>query len=278
MPGRVLIGKELDKVLATLKQNVEGFLSQARRLLLCGDIWLKKGLTSSYLGVTAHFCSNVSKECRLPTLLSTLDSCLKKYWMSGSCHTTKSQPSSLITWWQHLVEIEEGESDTDEREEEGEERDDDGESLMDVEVDDFERKELDHEVIFLFNRLSCFAHHLQLVVRKFDGVSSYRALLQRVHSLLKRVNMSTRATERLVSLCGRKLIRDCPTRWSSTFLVIEKLLQVKSALATVLQQLEWDNLPTSDWKLLENVHRLLKPFAIYASLISGEVYLLLSLW
>ena len=53
-----------------------------------------------------------------------------------------------------------------------------------------ERKELDHDVTFLsFNHLSCFAHFLQLVVRKFDGVSSYRALLQRVYSLLKRVNV-----------------------------------------------------------------------------------------
>ena len=93
--------------------------------------------------------------------------------------------------------MEEGEGSTDEREEEEEEeRDDDDGSLVDVEVDDFDRKELDHEVTFvLFNRLSCFAHLLQLVVQKFDGVSSYRALLQRVHSPLKRVNMSTRATE-----------------------------------------------------------------------------------
>ena len=93
-----------------------------------------------------------------------------------------------------------------------------------------------------------------------------------MYSLLKRVNMLTRATERLVSLCGRKLIKDCPTRWSSTYLVIERLLQVKSALATVLQQLGWDNLPTSDWKQLEKVYKLLTPFA---SLISGEEYVTL---
>ena len=104
----------------------------------------------------------------------------------------------------------------------------------------------------------------------------FPAIKQRVHSLLKHVNMSTRATERLVSLCSRKLIKDCPTRWSSTYLVIERLLQVKSALATVLQQLEWDNLPTSNWKQLENIYKLLKPFTIYTSLISGEEYVTLS--
>ena len=76
------------------------------------------------------------------------------------------------------------------------------------------------------------------------------------------MNMPTKATECLVSLCDKKLIKAFPTRWRSTFLVIERLLQVK---ATVLQELEWDNLPTSDCKHLENIHRLLKPFTIHLS-------------
>ena len=173
----------------------------------------------------------------------------------------------------------EGESDRGESEEvEEEQEDSDDEDLVEDEKEDFETKELDHEVTFMsfINRLACFAYVLQLIVRKFDEISSYRALLQRVRALTKRVNMSTKATEKLISLCSKKLIKECPTRWSSTFLVIQRLLQVKSALATVLQELEWDNLPTSDWKQLENVHMLLKPFAVYTSLIGGEEYVTLS--
>ena len=90
--------------------------------------------------------------------------------------------------------------------------------------------------------------------------------------------MSTKATERLndISICGKKLVRDCPTRWSSTFLVIERLLQVRSSLATVLRELELDDLATSDWKHLENIYTLLKPFAQYTSLVSGEEFTTLS--
>ena len=51
---------------------------------------------------------------------------------------------------------------------------------------------------------------------------------------------------------------------------------MKSSLTTVLQELEWDNLATSDWKHLENLHSLLKPFAQYTSLVSGEEYTTLS--
>ena len=74
----------------------------------------------------------------------------------------------------------------------------------------------------------------------------------------------------------KKLVRDCQTRWSSTYLVIERLFNVRASLTTVLQELEWDNLATSDWKHLENIHQLLKPFALYISLISGEEYTTIS--
>ena len=139
-------------------------------------------------------------------------------------------------------------------------------------------KEIQHDVTFMafLDRLSCFSHLLQLVVRKFDEVKSHRSVLGKCRSLIKRVNKSTKVTERLVSLCQKKLIRDCPTRWSSTYLVIERLLQVRLPLTTVLQEVEWDNLATSDWKHLENVHRLLKPFAQYTSLVSGEEYVTIS--
>ena len=145
-------------------------------------------------------------------------------------------------------------------------------------MDDFETKEIDHDITFsaFISRLSCFSHSLQLVVRRFDEVSSYRSVLKRVRALIRRVNMSTKATEKLISLCRKKLLKDCPTRWSSTFLVIERLLQVRSSLSTVLNELEWDDLPTSDWKQLENIYTLLKPFAQYTSLVSGEEYTTLS--
>ena len=51
----------------------------------------------------------------------------------------------------------------------------------------------------------------------------------------------------------------------STFLLIEHLLEVKNS---VLQELEWDSLAISEWKVLEGV--LLLPFTQFTSLISGE--------
>ena len=58
LPSRALLGKELDKVLIDLKTTIHTYLAAARKVSLCADIWSKKGMTSSYLGVTAHFLSS----------------------------------------------------------------------------------------------------------------------------------------------------------------------------------------------------------------------------
>ena len=68
VPGRALISKEIDKVVITLKQNMLALMSQARKIALCADIWSKKGLTSSYLGVTAHFFSRKDHRKHVVTL------------------------------------------------------------------------------------------------------------------------------------------------------------------------------------------------------------------
>ncbi len=61
-------------------------------------------------------------------------------------------------------------------------------------------------------------------------------------------------------------------RWSSTFLVVERLLLVKAHLSSVLEELEWDNLATSEWKCLEIIKRLLQPFAQFTSHQWGGVH------
>lgn len=83
----------------------------------------------------------------------------------------------------------------------------------------------EHKVAFsAFRRVSCFSHTLQLVVHQldFDTMTMFK------------------------SFCGKKLIRDCPTRWSSTFLLIKHLLEVKNSLISVLHELEWDRFATSE--------------------------------
>ena len=55
---------------------------------------------------------------------------------------------------------------------------------------DFEVQELEHLTTFC-NCLSCFAHTLQLVVKRFSDDQSFCDLLTRVQKLVKRVNKSS---------------------------------------------------------------------------------------
>ena len=55
VPGRAKISKEIDKIVTDLKGKIVSFLQSSRRVNICADIWSKKGMTASFMGVTAHF-------------------------------------------------------------------------------------------------------------------------------------------------------------------------------------------------------------------------------
>lgn len=77
-----------------------------------------------------------------------------------------------------------------------------------------------------------------------------------VHALVSKVNKSSVATEKILSRCSKKLMGDCPTRWSSTFIMIERLLDVKEPLKAEEP----------------GEYSALKPFAQYTLLNSGDEY------
>ena len=48
-----------------------------------------------------------------------------------------------------------------------------------------------------------------------------------------------KVTERLITLSGKRLIKDCPTKCSSTFLLISWMLEVKEKLKIMLDDQGW---------------------------------------
>ena len=91
--------------------------------------------------------------------------------------------------------------------------------------------------------------------------------------LIGKVNSSTKATGRLIiSLAGMKLVRECPTRWSSTFLIIDRLLTLRPFLSQVLEELQWDHLAMSEWRTLDATRSLFQPSAHFTQLLSWEEF------
>ena len=229
LPSRALLGKELDKVLIDLKATIHTYLAAARKVSLCADIWSKKGMTSSYLGVTAHFFSSRDHRKHSTTLAvrrlldrhtaehvkEVVEEVLKEWEISETKVRViiTDNGSNMVAAFKSLFEEEMKEMETEEEEM-------DVDSDTDEDEDDFVSKELDHNITFssFIKRIPCFAHTLQLVVGKFDQLPQFKSILKNARTLVTKVNKSTRATERLVSLCNKKLVGDCRTRWSSTYL------------------------------------------------------------
>ena len=129
-------------------------------------------------------------------------------------------------------------------------------------AEDFIDHEIEHDIEFSsLKRIACFSHTLQLVVTKFDEVTQFKEPMKRAHAVVRKINSSTKATEKLVTLSGKKLIKDCPTRWSSTFLMISRLTEVKDHLKMVLEEQGWDDLAGNEWRKLKSTVELLHPFA-----------------
>ncbi|KAG1960227.1 hypothetical protein F2P79_006179 [Pimephales promelas] len=70
-------------------------------------------------------------------------------------------------------------------------------------------------------RMPCVIHTLQLVVNIIHKEASVKRLLDK----------------QLLNLSGLTLIKDCPTRWSSTYLMITQLIDLKDPLTQVADRM-----------------------------------------
>ena len=68
------------------------------------------------------------------------------------------------------------------------------------EMAEFDGNEDEHQTTFAcYNRISCFAHLLQLVVQ-FDKIRPFQKVLQKAKKLVAKFNKSTKPTEKLIVL------------------------------------------------------------------------------
>ncbi|KAK0155272.1 Zinc finger BED domain-containing protein 4 [Merluccius polli] len=96
------------------------------------------------------------------------------------------------------------------------------------------------------------------------------SLISRARKLVNAVRKSSVANEAMIKKCGKTLVRDCSTRWNSTFDMLRRLLEIRTEVNQVLEELNMDTLLTSDWAKLENMVKLLEPFAIHTDQLQSD--------
>lgn len=119
-------------------------------------------------------------------------------------------------------------------------------------------------------RMPCVVHTLQLVVNLINKEASVKRLLDKARSLVKLFRKSSVATQKILDECGVIVVNDCPTRWSSTFCMIARLLKVKESLCQIANEMGWDSLLSSEWQKLKSLHDLLLPFAEHTQTLQSD--------
>ncbi|XP_050311482.1 E3 SUMO-protein ligase ZBED1-like [Anthonomus grandis grandis] len=78
----------------------------------------------------------------------------------------------------------------------------------------------------------------------------------------------------------KKLEKDVATRWNSTYLMLERFVELEEAIRTTLALMDSVSLPvipTEEWTFMKELVIILKPFFDVTELMSGEKYVTLSL-
>lgn len=131
--------------------------------------------------------------------------------------------------------------------------------------------------------LSCFAHSINLTVQ--SSLKCIDSTLTKVKSIVQYFKKSSHALAKLNDYQKQigspilKLKQDCPTRWNSTYDMINRIISIKDPIIATLAVLgnpELNCLNPQDWIILENARDILKIFYEVTTEISAEKYVTLS--
>ncbi|XP_025197423.1 zinc finger BED domain-containing protein 4-like [Melanaphis sacchari] len=108
-------------------------------------------------------------------------------------------------------------------------------------------------------------HTLQLAINDAVKENNMGDVLKKCRSLVSHYNHSVKSYERLYDIQTRlnlpqhKLIQSIDIRWNSIYLMLERILEQKSAITLDLQNIKKNGFVPRDWKLIEGYVEVLKP-------------------
>ncbi|CAG9821993.1 unnamed protein product [Phaedon cochleariae] len=249
LPSRKTLSTNLmvniyNEVMLDVKKKIQ----DAPALSLTTDGWTSSN-NESYIAVTAHFIDADTKLC------SALLTCIAYNERHTSQNLCKFLKDVMVEWnISHKVA---------------------------AVVSDNAANIINAVRIGEWRSVGCFAHLLNLVVQ--DAIKDISDVLSQVKSVVEYFNRSTQglkkltATQQQMSLPVLKLKQDVPTRWNSTYDMLERIVQVKDAVIATVALLRSDlSIKEDSWEIIEGVLPLLKPFYEVTVEISAEKNITLS--
>ena len=264
IPSRYTIARDCYYLFVQEKKKLHALLtSQCQRVSLITDTWTSIQ-NVSYLCLTAHFIDSgwnlhkrilnfcVVKSHKGINIGNAIDFCMDEWGLNKVMCITVDNASSNDTAVQQL------------------------------------KKKLTKKNAFVLGgeafHMRCFAHILQLVVK--DGLESAQYSIRRIRDVVKYVRGSPQRLEMFKKCCESANIKskaslqlDCPTRWNSTYLMLESAVVYQKAFdkledvdSKFLGEFGNDMPSEVDWTKARNLTRFLKRFYDVTCKISGSLY------
>lgn len=240
-----------------IKENVERHLLTAKTISLTTDTWTSV-VCDSYMTVTVHFLEDWK---------------FKSYVLSTTCtnerHTAdnlKAQLDSVISQW-NLGK---------------------NQAQLVVTTDNAANiKKAVNNSTHNLRHIGCFAHTLNLVAQQCLKVEAVSAIVNNVKRIVGYFHRSTTAKGVLsqkqdqLSLNNHRLVNDVPTRWNSTYMMLERFAEQRPAIFAALEALKntdlvrvYEQIKSSD---VETIMHFLKPYKTATDVMSGSSYATVSL-
>lgn len=130
-------------------------------------------------------------------------------------------------------------------------------------------------------QIGCFAHTLNLASQKATGINQVSRLLGRIRRVVSFFHRSTTAAhilqtkQEMLNVQKHTLIHDVPTRWNTSYDMVERYLEQQAAVYSALTEKALKNkdiatLSDQDVRMAEDIIEVLKPLKTTTTLMSTE--------
>lgn len=258
IPGRTFFTTRLEQMFVDIKNSLQKELALTSFVALTSDIWTSSR-NESYLSVTSHFIDNEwTLNHRVLTSLPVDDRHTGENiaaWLLETIEKYNVHPSKVIA----MVH-------------------DNGSNIVAAAA----KNEAQHNWV----SVRCAAHSLQLIVnaalKSDSAITDTLAAARHVVEHFKRSALATsllHEKQRQMSVSEHQLIMEVSTRWNSTLHMIERLIEQRWPVSSVLVDRSSSKksgvlaLTECQWEILSNLKELLQPFDAATTYVSGETYI-----